>query len=416
MEKEVLDVEGGGSGKKKRKTKHRTTNVQDEPEEEDGEEEEDARKKARGRPRVDTKDETPAEVSSFYPLSSPVRCNCRLVFHNRIQRLMLSKRRRTQIRLAQRAYRNRKETTISSLEKKVQDLRGNNEEMSNIFINLYDFVVNQGILGRDAELAHQFQSATERFVSLAKSAANDDSNQEENTSDKNQKQDSAEPDSSRRIKGRKAVAKASPPPRQIISPPISEPAPNPWGGYTVTKDNTPSRDMELQYRPMDRSNIQIITRPTENNASFPFEFPGSQYKSNDPSDIQAISRLTEDNASFPTEYPDSQYRANDRSDMQIISRPTEDNASFPFDLTDLQQYRAEVPASEAFSQSLMSSAYPPPPNSYGFTEMSFARRIHRVTTEAGLRLASSPHPSPSTYQRVFGITSMFESNVRPSSP
>lgn len=62
---EVLEVESGG--RKKRKMKHKAPVVDaDEIEEED----DDARKKARGRPRVDTKDETPAEVSSFLFLDS----------------------------------------------------------------------------------------------------------------------------------------------------------------------------------------------------------------------------------------------------------------------------------------------------------------------------------------------------------
>lgn len=294
--------------------------------------------------------------------------------------LTFYKRRRTQIRLAQRAYRNRKETTISSLEKKVQDLRGNNEEMSNIFINLYDFVVSQGILNRDPELAHQFQSATERFVSLAKSAGNDDSNPEENGSDKNQKHDSTEADSDRRTKGRKTASKLVT--TQEISPPISEPTSNPWGGYTLAKEDSPVHELDLEFKPLDRSGMQIISRPTEDNASFPFEFMDSHLV--------------------------SQYA--DRSDIQVISRPTEDNASFPFDLMGLQQYRSEVPSLDNYSQMYMSTSFPPPPTSFSFSEVSFARRIHRSTTEAALRLASMPNPPPIKYQRVFGITSMYESN------
>lgn len=64
-EKQKLAVDVGvetGGAKKKRKTKHKpVVDVQDDELEE--EEEEEAGKKARGRPRVDTKDETPAEVS-----------------------------------------------------------------------------------------------------------------------------------------------------------------------------------------------------------------------------------------------------------------------------------------------------------------------------------------------------------------
>ena len=65
-------------------------------------------KKQRGRPRLDTQDETAAD------------------------------RRRTQIRLAQRAYRNRKETTISALKKRVGELERTIEKMNKSFLKFHD--------------------------------------------------------------------------------------------------------------------------------------------------------------------------------------------------------------------------------------------------------------------------------------
>jgi hypothetical protein len=70
--------------------------------------------------------------------------------------------------MAQRLYRCRKEATISSLQMKVQDLRGINEEMSKIFINLYNFALSHGLLRREPEFGQQLQSATERFMALAR--------------------------------------------------------------------------------------------------------------------------------------------------------------------------------------------------------------------------------------------------------
>ncbi|KFZ17833.1 hypothetical protein V501_01542 [Pseudogymnoascus sp. VKM F-4519 (FW-2642)] len=66
----------------------------------------------------------------------------------------------TDIRLAQRAYRHRKETMISSLEKKVRELTGVNEEMSCVFISLYDSAAKIGLLQREPEFAQQIRVCT----------------------------------------------------------------------------------------------------------------------------------------------------------------------------------------------------------------------------------------------------------------
>lgn len=87
----------------------------------------------------------------------------------------ITKRRRTQIRLAQRAYRNRKETAIQTLEKKVSSLQGSNEEMSRAFMSLYDAAVAQGLLDSAPEFGRELQATTERFVALARRAGDAES-------------------------------------------------------------------------------------------------------------------------------------------------------------------------------------------------------------------------------------------------
>ncbi|KAL1958974.1 hypothetical protein VTO42DRAFT_3527 [Malbranchea cinnamomea] len=107
--------------------------------------------KKRGRPRVETADETASE------------------------------RRRTQIRLAQRAYRLRKETALSSLHQRVAELEKTVEDMSKTFLALNDEVMNSGLLASHSELARQFRRAAKRFLSLAK-VANHDSAHADNDS------------------------------------------------------------------------------------------------------------------------------------------------------------------------------------------------------------------------------------------
>ncbi|KAK0615304.1 hypothetical protein B0T17DRAFT_620093 [Bombardia bombarda] len=100
------------------------------------EQHDDDKKRSRGRPRLDIQDETAAD------------------------------RRRTQIRLAQRAYRNRKETAIQTLEKKVQELKEYNEEMSNAFMKLHDFVISNGLVDRAPNLAASFTLRLRNFSLL----------------------------------------------------------------------------------------------------------------------------------------------------------------------------------------------------------------------------------------------------------
>ncbi|ORY16627.1 hypothetical protein BCR34DRAFT_97178 [Clohesyomyces aquaticus] len=108
--------------------------------------EESGSKKARGRPRVDTQDATAAD------------------------------RRRTQIRLAQRAYRQRKETTISSLKQQNNQLQSIIEEMNKSFLRFNDTALQSGLMQLNPSLVHELKSVTENFVNLAKTAAAERSN------------------------------------------------------------------------------------------------------------------------------------------------------------------------------------------------------------------------------------------------
>ncbi|KAL6171247.1 hypothetical protein ACJQWK_04184 [Exserohilum turcicum] len=98
-------------------------------------------KKARGRPRVDTQDATAAD------------------------------RRRTQIRLAQRAYRQRKETTIASLKTQSAQLHSIIEQMNKKFHHLAESTLKSGLLQLNPALAEEFKAVQENFSSLAKSAS-----------------------------------------------------------------------------------------------------------------------------------------------------------------------------------------------------------------------------------------------------
>ena len=100
--------------------------------------EEDSSKKQRGRPRLDTQDETAAD------------------------------RRRTQIRLAQRAYRHRKETTISALKKRVGDLEKSIQTMNNAYSQIHDNLIDTGMFNSKPALLRQLESTAEQFATLTR--------------------------------------------------------------------------------------------------------------------------------------------------------------------------------------------------------------------------------------------------------
>ncbi|KAF2471003.1 uncharacterized protein BDR25DRAFT_334155 [Lindgomyces ingoldianus] len=105
--------------------------------------EEGGSKKARGRPRVDTQDATAAD------------------------------RRRTQIRLAQRAYRQRKETTISSLKQQNGQLQSIIEEMNKSFLSFNESALKSGILRLNPRLGQELKNVAESLFTLAKTAASE---------------------------------------------------------------------------------------------------------------------------------------------------------------------------------------------------------------------------------------------------
>ncbi|KAK4175059.1 hypothetical protein QBC36DRAFT_241902 [Triangularia setosa] len=205
---------------------------------ENGEEEE--KKRSRGRPRLDVKDVSPKD------------------------------RRRTQVRLAQRAYRNRKEEAIQSLEKQVQELQNKNQEMNNAFLRLSDFATSMGFLDQLPELGHQLRLTTERFLSLAKSTTDGEGNSGQQTS-------SSSDNSPSRHRSENTPADT-----RISSTTVREtPATQTqlYGGLMVSHEPAnqlsnlvPTLSPDFS-QPISASALgyEIVTHPTLNNASFAFQ-------------------------------------------------------------------------------------------------------------------------------------------------
>ena len=104
--------------------------------------------RARGRPRLETQDETAAD------------------------------RRRTQIRLAQRAYRTRKENAITTLTKRVNELAASIGELSTAFLNIQGDMAESGILSNRPDISYQLNMAVANIVALAKTGKGSTSDME----------------------------------------------------------------------------------------------------------------------------------------------------------------------------------------------------------------------------------------------
>ncbi|ROW08314.1 hypothetical protein VMCG_03204 [Cytospora schulzeri] len=281
---------------------------------EDGEEEK--VKRVRGRPRLDTKDQTAAE------------------------------RRRTQIRLAQRAYRSRKENAIQSLEKRVQGLQDTNEEMGNAFMQLHDFAVNMGLLEQAPEFARELRATTEKFLSLARKSSED--------GDHDGQSDSPTQEADRSPRRARKEKSSSPEVIGIQVP--SEQAVLPWGGYLV------------------RTEPDILPAVT----------------------VPDLSNGIPTTTHAPLDY-------------EIITMPTPENASFPFGLHQDSVFpdifgQTQLPT--AYQLPPLSAL--PLPSSLASTESTFGRRLQRSALERGYQLITMANPPKERFAKVFGFCMLFE--------
>ncbi|KAJ5168489.1 uncharacterized protein N7482_004083 [Penicillium canariense] len=97
------------------------------------------------------------------PASEAARALCRT-----ISKCRSLQRRRKQLRVAQQAYRKRKETTISTLQSRVQELESGIEELSQSFLSFSNLLFEADILEKHPRVTSAFQQITQQYVSLAK--------------------------------------------------------------------------------------------------------------------------------------------------------------------------------------------------------------------------------------------------------
>jgi hypothetical protein len=267
----------------------------------------------------------------------------------------VDQRRRTQIRLAQRAYRNRKENAIQTLERQVQELKDTNAEMNNAFLRLHDFAVNQGVLDRMPDVGHQLRETTQKFLKLARKSTEDGSADDDND---NSPQDLSNSSHERSNSPTELVERPS---VHSQTPGTQQPL---YGGFIVTQESVPTT-------------LSGLVSPTL------------------PSSISA------------------QPVSNPHPDYEVVTYPTLDNASFPFgfdaDFSFTTPDLAPSTSTGDFSP-LNPSLYPslPLPNSFAAQEVTFGRRFQRSALERALVLVNTPNPPAQRFSRVFGFCLLFE--------
>ncbi|KAI2629942.1 hypothetical protein GGR54DRAFT_286020 [Hypoxylon sp. NC1633] len=271
-------------------------------------------KRSRGRPRLETKDQTPTE------------------------------RRRTQIRLAQRAYRNRKETAITDLQAKINDLRDVNNEINNAYQNLFDFASRRGLLAQAPEFEQQLQ----RLQELVKNS------QEEKDSPKASENDSPEETSD---DAPQEVQMGEDVPAAVVTEESSAVHTQPEAETTQFWGITVSHEPEIQLE-----------------------------------------------APAPISSPDIGLDNSQLQQYEIITAPTVENASFGPDMSIDMNFLDPMQSSWAQHPWNRLTG----PRTMAFNEWSFARRLHRHAVERAAVLITMPNPPPASMSRVFGFVMLFE--------
>lgn len=217
-------------------------------------------------------------------------------------------------------------------------MKTSNDEISGLFLQLFDFASIQGASNLDPTLAKRLESAARRIRS-----------QGDDTFDDGESPDS-ESISSRGLDLPKAILERA----NQITPPYSE------------HDN-----MLRDYKAMIPGEV-----------AEPFE------------DVDLLGDASLQDQS---------------NNLQIITRPSADNASFLFDFANFSRPYGETTPTDVYTQMLTAQPNPPSPASVATSESSFARLVQRRSAEAALRFVTSPNPNPVIWNRVFGMTLMYDS-------
>lgn len=308
-----------------------------------------------------------------------------------VRRLTPAQRRRTQIRLAQRAYRQRKEMTISSLQKQVEQLQSVIDGMNNSFLRFNDQAVASDIFALRPGLATELKQTTETFVNLAKTAKTVSTDDEGEDSQEAPEPSPENPVATPNISSRNY--QDMPQPQQDVAK-----APN-----VDARINAQSTHIGLGYYKIpDESEATGYGHNVDlySGLDFPNLRASHLEASRDP--IVAESRQSQ---TFHPSYP---FRGIDEVDSVNVFRPedfaknedrnAQNNSVVPVRTS---RYKPFTKASTIVPSPMTSSIRPA--FTYSFQETTFARRLQRACLERAFHLLSTAHLRPSDFNRVFRL-------------
>ncbi|KAK8052628.1 hypothetical protein PG996_011929 [Apiospora saccharicola] len=254
------------------------------------------------------------------------------------------RRRRTQIRLAQRAYRDRKESAITNLEREVESLKTTNDQMAQAYHDVFDYAASHGLLDAKSELGRKLM----RLEAMAKKPT-DVYDDYEGSSPEDGTDDTQLPDEQRRqsdpsVNSSENVNSSGSSIKQAFAKPE---APQPlWAGVMVT------------HEAVNEAEVPPPPPPPPPSAR-------GQH--------QLYSTFFAPQLSFD---PSSTYGGGGGG-MHPSWTPS------PW---------ASLPS----------------PSSLAFQEQSFARRLHRTALQRAARLITMKNPPSESVLRVFGFARLFE--------
>jgi hypothetical protein len=256
--------------------------------------------------------------------------------------------------LAQRAYRQRKETTLDDLRKRVSDLTSTIECMNKTFEDCRDRLITTGLT--EGQL-HDLSETTVRFEGFVTTVRRPSDSLDE------------------------AVPEA-----EAEAPPTFSP---------VEETNSVVRQEDQVALPSVKNvpswiDQAALTHTEKSNHGPEIGMGYTMYMPN------SFDQLL-DNYSAPSL----------AQGLRIPSHHSPITTTLPFDLNTPNLLHQHPP-----TLSLSPSAELPPPKTYSFQERTLARRLHRACLEAAYHLLLDPSRRPQTFERVFKLSLLSRDRVR----
>ncbi|KAL6713794.1 hypothetical protein ACLMJK_008286 [Lecanora helva] len=317
----------------------------------------------RGRPRLDTKDQNAAD------------------------------RRRTQIRVAQRAYRQRKETTISGLNQRVTLLEKTIEDMQKAFLTFNESAIAARIQRGYPSLAEQLKVTADRLADLAKTSTSNSTAEEEDIGQL-LADEAVEREERRPFSQQTSTSSGSnQAPTAGYQSMFDEEADNDDGETAQQASMTPIYVEDFLLSDWTsteaKQRYQIEARPSHN----AFQPRGESLI------LAPIASSIRDNSRHTEEWPEQSVRSDVLEDplpFGLVPLPAENHV--------IHDRRSGGGMSELLSL--------PSPKSYAFQESSFTRRLLRTSLETAYRIITDPTSRPEDIHRLCRFTWCFATTPR----